>query len=341
MKLTIPAPPLTPRGPRLSDARRLVALIGRWRPLRVEADDAAGRSHAWRISGGWDQGQERWEIRIDPGYVNGAEVLCPTQPLAELPEETLARLEAAGGDLPETARAWLSDRPSIGVSRWRSVGTDAVAFAGAAIEEIPEYFLPLGVVPPDLIRNDGAQITQTLSGTSEQLRQRRLLRAVDVVLNQPRASARLEVGEGNRPEVRLALPGDARPFLTIQADRYEPAAEAGSIQEEFARAVSDEGIDRLLIGRLWLLSPAGAAPGSEPTAAWTAYGENAVFYHLDHDVNVDLDVIEPLALGFTIPLAGGVAQLTIQGLTEEINANDAFASAFLSKARVVGQFRTV
>lgn len=340
MKLSIPAPPLTPRGPRLRDARRLIALIGRWRPLRISADDATGRSHAWQISGGWDPGQERWEIRIDPGYVNGREVLCPLQPIEELPEETLARLEDEGGKLPASARAWLSDRPSIGVSRFRAVGTDAIALAGSA-EEIPEYFLERGVVPPDEISIEGQQITQTVTGTGEQMKTRRLLRACDVILNQPRASARLEVGEGNRPEVRLALPGDETPYLTIQAARYEPAGEAGNIQEEFARAIADDGVDRILIGRLWLLSPAGAAPGSEPDRRWTAYGQNEVFYHLDHDVNVDLDVIEPLDLGFTIPLAGGVAQLTISSLTAGINANDAYASAFLSKGRVVGRFRTV
>lgn len=333
-------PHLASGGPRLRDARRLVALIGRWRPLRITSDDARGRGHAWQIAGGWDPGQERWEIRIDTGYVNGREVLCPSQPLEELPEETLARLEAAGGKLPETGRAWLSDRPSIGVSDFRPVGTDATSLNGSG-EEIPEFFLERGVVPPDEISTNGQQITRTQTGTGDQLKARRLLRACDVVLNQPRVSARLEVGEGNRPEVRLDLPGDTSPYLTIRAARYEPAGEAGNIQEEFARAVSDDGVDRILIGRLWLLSPAGAAPGSEPTAAWTAYGQNEVFYHLDYDVNVDIDVIEPLDLGFTVPLAGGVAQLTISSLTAEINANDALASVFLSKGRVVGRFRSV
>ena len=105
--------------------------------------------------------------------------------------------------------------------------------------------------------------------------------------------------------------------------------------------MGDDGIDRLLIGRLWLLSPAGAAPGSEPDQRWSAYGENKIFYHLDYDVNVDIDVIDSLDLGFTIPLAGGVAQLTISSLTAEMQANDALASAFLSRGKVVGRFRTV
>ncbi len=52
-------------------------------------------------------------------------------------------------------------------------------------------------------------------------------------------------------------------------------------------------------------------------------------------MNIDLDVIEPLDLGFTVPLAGGVAQLTISSLTAEMQANDAYASAFLSRGRVV------
>lgn len=334
------APPLTSRGPRLRDTRRLVRLISLWRPLRISADDALGRGHHWRISGGWDAGQKRWEVRIDPGYVNGQEVLCPAQPLDEVPEATLERLKAAGGDLPARAQAWLSERPSIGLSRFRAVGTDAVAVDGSG-EEVPEYFLERGVVPPEQVSTAGETLTRTTTASVETARTRRLLRCCDVVLNQPRPSARLDVGEGNRPEARLVLPGDARPFLTIQPDRYQPAAEAGSIQEEFAGALADDGLDRLLIGRLWLLSPAGLAPGSTPDATWQALGQNFVFFSLDHDVNVELAVIETLDLGFTIPLAGGVAQLTISGLTAEMQRNDAYASAFLSRARVTGSFRTV
>jgi hypothetical protein len=334
------APPLTSRGPRLADARKLVRLISRWRPLRVSADDAVGRGHHWRISGGWDAGQQRWEVRIDPGFVNGQEVLCPSQPIEEVPEATLERLKAAGGDLPARAQAWLSEGPSIGISRFRAVGTDAVSVDGSG-EEVPEYFLEAGVAPAEAVSTAGDTLTRTETANSETARTRRLLRCCDVVLNQPRPSARLEVGADNRPEARLVLPGDTRPFLTVQPDRYQPPGEAGSIQEEFAGALADSGLDRLLIGRLWLLSPAGLAPGSPPDVTWQALGQNEVFYSLDHDVNVDINVIEPLDLGFTIPLAGGVAQLTIAGLTEEMQRNDAYASAFLSRARVTGAFRTV
>lgn len=341
MRLSIPAPPLTPGGPRLRDARRLLGLIGRWRPLRVSSDDAAGRPHAWQISGGWDEGQRRWELRMEPGYVSGAEVLGPSQPIVEVPEATLARLQQGGGDLPETARPWLSERPSFGITRWRAVGTDAVAIEGGAVEEIPEYFLERGVVPPDRISTANEELSQILTATPDELRTRRLLRAVDVVLNQPRAVARLEIDAAGLPAVGLSLPGDATPYVTIQAARYEAVAEAGSIQEEFARAIADEGLDRLLVGRLWLLSPAGLADGAEPDQRWTAYGQNEIFYNLDHDVNVDLDVIAPTPIDFGIPLAGGVAQLTIQGLTAEINANDALASAYLSTARVQGSWRSV
>lgn len=104
------------------------------------------------------------------------------------------------------------------------------------------------------------------------------------------------------------------------------------------RSSTMASVDRLLIGRL---SPPRAPPRSEPTASWSAYGQNEVFNHLDYNVNVDIDVIEPLDLGFTSPLAGGAAHLAISSLAAEINANHAYASAFLSWGRVVGRFRTV
>lgn len=343
MNRVLQVPPLTPRGPRLADARRLVKLIARWRPLRVSSDDAIGRSHAWQIAGVWDRTQKRWEVQVDPiSYVNGREVLCPAMPLDELPQATLDRLKAAGGALPARARALLSDGPSLPVRNWRAVGTDALAIDGKS-EAIPEYFLERGVVPPDnLSTNGGDSITiEQTSSTEEQRKTQRLLRGVDIILNQPRPSTRLEVGENNRPEARLVLPGDDSPYITIQPDRYEPAAEGGSIQELFAGALGDDGVDRLNLGTLWLLSPAGIAPGRDPDETWTAYGQNEVFYSVDHDVNIEINIIEPIALGFDIPLAGGVAALTISSLQSEIEANDAYASAFLSTARVTGSFRTI
>ncbi len=339
MRPIVHAPALAPGGVRLADVRRLVAWIARWRPLRVVADDAIGRGHPWRISGGWDAGQGRWELRLDPGYVNGREVLCPAQPVDELPEETLERLKLAG-ELPRQARARLSERPSLPLPGWRAVGTDAFAVDGSG-EEVPGYFLERGVSAPESVSTSGQSLTTTQSATGEQAKARRLLRCADVVLNQPRPAARLAVGEGNRPEVRLHLPGDATPYLTVQAARYTPPGEAGSVREQFSTLLGDDGIDRFLVGRLWLLSPAGAAPGSEPTTAWQPHGQNFVFTHLDHDHAAALDVVEPTPLGFTVPLAGGVAQMTISSLTAEMEANDAYASAFLSTAQVTGGFWSV
>lgn len=340
MKALLPTPALGEGGPRLVDARKLVRWIGRWRPLRIETDDALGRSHAWRISGVWDRTQKRWEVQIDPvSYVNGQEVLAPELPASELPEATLLRLAASGG-LPDRARPWLSEAPSLPVRSWRAVGTDALAINGES-ETIPEYFLEQGVVPPDNLSTAGDQLTIQLSGSPEQLRTRRYLRAVDVVLHQPRPSATLDIGDDNRPQVRLVTPPDDRPFVTIQSAAFEPAGVAASIQDEFAGAIADDGIDSLKLGTLWLLSPLGLAPGRDPDGSWSAFGQNAVFYSLDHDSNLDVDIIEPINLGFDIPLAGGVAALTIAGLKSEIEANDAYASAFLSKGRVVGAFRTV
>lgn len=340
MRTDLQAPPLARLGVRLDDARRLVRWIGRWRPLRVSADDALGRGHPWRISAGWDAGQRRWELRVDPGYVNGAEVLCPAQPLVELPQAALDRLVAAGGDLPAMGRALLSEHPSLPIPEMRAVGTDALALAGAG-EAVPEFFLERGVSEAESLRRDGDALRRVQATAGELARQQRLLRAVDVVLNVPRPSARLDIGPGNRPTVMLALPMDPRPSLTIQSGRYLPPTEAGSVQAALAGALQDDGMDRLLIGRLWMLSPLGTAHGAAVDERWEPYGQNFVYTHLDHAYATDLDVIEPLDLGFDLPLAGGVAQATVAGLVAELQMNDAWASAFLSTARVTGRFWSI
>jgi len=338
MNLTVP--PLAPGGPRLADARRLVRLIGLWRPLRVMADDAIGRGHAWRISGGWDEGQRRWEIRLDPGYVNGQEVLCPPQPLDELPEPTLDRLGLRSGDGSGSARAWLSERPSLGISRFRRVGTDAAALA-VETEEVPAYFLDRGVVPPDAVSTQGQTLTRQATDSGETASTRRLLRCADVVLNQPRPSASLDVGDDGRPLARISLPRDPAPFLTVQPDRFQPRGEALSIQDSLAGVLDDDGLDRLLIGRLWLLSPPGLGHGSAPGPAWEAHGQNFVFFHLDHDSRTEVDLVEPFEIPPQSPLAGGVGIPSIRAITDEMRRDDAFAAAFLSRVRVEGAFRTI
>lgn len=343
MRTQVDAPPLGPGGPRLRDARRLVRWIARWRPLRVVADDAASFPHHWQISGAWDGELKRWELHLVPGWVNGEEVLSPPMAIDQLPQITLDRLKQAG-DLPAKAlsaraRARLSDHPAIPITEWRAVGTDADPLR--EVEEVPAYFLERGVVPPDPVSTANQTLTFSELGAPEQRAKRRLLRCVDVILNVPRPVARLEILDDGRPAVAIE-PASGEATLSVQAERYDPAAESASIQESLAGVLDDDGIERLLIGRLWLLSPAGAAEGSDPNQSWTPEGQNEVFYSLDFDVDRDIDVIEPFeyqppATG----LAGGVTTVTVSGIIADARANDAIAAALLSRAKIVGAFRTV
>lgn len=338
MRTQVTAPPLAPGGPRLRDARRLVRWIARWRPLRVVSDDASGHAHHWQISGAWDGALKRWELHVEPGWVNGEEVATPPMLVEQLPEITLERLKQAG-DLPTRARSRLSDHPSIPVTEWRAVGTDADPLR--EVEEVPAFFLERGVVPPDPISTANQTLTFSQLGSPEQRVRRRLLRCVDVILNVPRPVARLQILDDGRPAVAIE-PARGEPSLSVQAERFDPAAESASIQEALAGVVDDDGIERLRIGRLWLLSAAGAAPGSEPNQSWTPYGQNEVFYSVDFDVDRDIDVVEPFeyqppATG----LAGGVTTVTVNGILADARANDALAAALLSRARITGAFRTV
>ena len=326
----------------LKDARALVKFIRYWRPLTVESDDALGFRHPWQISARWDPGQERWEMQIFRNtYVANREILAPKMRVDEVPEETLRRLGAENLERSDQVRPWISEEPWIPVPEMRKVGTDSVASAATATESVPEYFAERGVAAGDELVVGLQSISIRSGGSPVDREKQRLLRAVDVILNQPRPTAGLQADAEGRITVEIRPAGDPSPFLTISGARFEPAAEASSSAEQIAASVVDDGIDRRHVGTLWLLSPPGTSRDSEPDETWQPFGQHFEFWSLDHDINRDLNVFEPLVLELATPLAGGVAQGVIDTFLDNIEQEDAAASAFLSQAKVVGGFWTV
>lgn len=326
----------------LKDARALVKFIRYWRPLTVESDDALGFRHPWQISARWDPSQERWEMQIfRDTYVANREILAPSMRVDEVPEETLRRLGAEKQERSDLVRPWISEEPWIPVPEMRRVGTDAVATTATSAEPIPEYFAERGVVSADELVIGVQSLSVRPGGSPGDREKQRLLRAVDVILNQPRPTAGLQAGSDGRITVDIRPAGDSSPFLTITGARFEPKSEASSAAEEIAGAVADDGIDRRHVGTLWLLSPPGTSRDSEPDETWQPFGQHFEFWNLDHDINRDLNVFEPVVLELAAPLAGGVAQGVIDTFLDNIEQEDAAASAFLSSAKVEGGFWTV
>lgn len=326
----------------LKDARALVKFIRYWRPLTVESDDALGFRHPWQLTGRWDPEQKRWEIQMfRDTYVANREILAPAMRVDEVPEETLLRLEAENLDRSDRVRPWVSEEPWIPLPAMRKVGTDSVATSATASEPVPSYFAERGVVAGDELVVGAQSVSVRSGGSVVERENQRLLRAVDIVLNQPRATAGLQAGANGQITVDIRPAGDSTPFLTISGARFEPQAEALSAAEEIAGAVADDGLDRRHVGTFWLLSPPGTSRDSEPDETWQPFVQHFEFWSLDHDINRDLNVFEPVVLELAAPLAGGVAQGVIDTFLDNIEQEDAAASAFLSSAKVEGGFWTV
>ena len=338
--IKLPPARIRPGGIALADARQLVRFIRYWRPLTIEADDVGNVRHPWQISGRWDPEQERWECQVYwQSYVNGQEVLAPYMDLDSVPDLTLDRLEAEGRDDEDLVQPYLSEEPWFPLPEMRKVGSDAeIAVEGS--EPVPEYFAQRGVLPADEVVVLSESLSVRLGGSPGGRENRRLLRGCDVVLSQPREAADLEADDRGRLYATLRTPLTRSPSIRLQGDRYEAPAEPETLQEQLAASVSDDGIDELKVGTIWLLSPPGANLGSEPDATWTFYAEHDLFTNLNHEVTRDIDVIEPLDLQLDVPLAGGIAQSITDTYLALLNEDDAALSLFLSRGRVQGRFWT-
>lgn len=325
------------------DARALIDWIRWWRPLKLRVQHGLGFRHPWDLSARWRREKNRWEIAIEPGYVNGQEVESPAVPDADdVPIETLYRPRRLADGRTVIPRPWLSESPWIPVpaERWRTVG--------AAGETVPPYFARLGVKTPEGLGTSTADefgLSTNLGGTLEDRARARQLRAVDVVLEQPRPRVETVIEAGPTGQAQLvasiAAPVgfEAAPRVQLRREPDTPEPTVGSIQELLATGGVDEGRDRIRLGTIYLLSPPGAV--GEPDATWQAVPVNREFWNLNHAVTRELGLVEPVRLNLGVPLAGGVAQGLIEASLSSLASDDAVAAAFLTRARIVGRFWTV
>jgi hypothetical protein len=319
--ITLPIPRLVENSIDDVDARALIDWIRWWRPLRVVRRRGPGFRHPWDIAARWNAEAKSWEIQIEPGYVNAAEVRAP-------------RID---GDT-------LTDRPWIPVPANRLRSVDG---AGDGSEAIPPFFARLGVRSPDVTTSDAFGLSTNLAGTLEDRAQDRRLRAVDILIQQPRPRVEsvIERGPGGVAQLvaSLATPSgaDAVPRIGLRRDAFDPAPLPATIQGLLATGAVDDGFDRLRLGTLYLLSPPGATETAEPDGAWQAYPVSRVFWNLNHAITKEVAAVPPQRFSLNVPLAGGVAQGIIDAQINAQAAADAAAAAFVSRARIEGRFWTV
>ena len=328
------------------DGRDVVPWVSYWRPLEITTDDASGYRHPWQISLRWAGERDQWEAQIfRDSYVGGPaarEVEAPAMPWRRLPRVTRTRY---GDKDPRTpVSPWVSDEPLIPLPAaiWRSLGKDADPVLAGSGETIPQPLLDLGAGTGDELRVDRVEQTFTLSlgGSLAERSRLRLVRALDIVLHVERQRVRLDADTAGELSVVLDLPAATAPYVTAQRARYDPALVPGSILEQFTAALDDTGIDRRLVGRVYLLSRPGAPDRSPIDGTWQPYVDQGLFWNPQHRTTRELNIVEPLRLRFPTGLAGGVGDSLIQATLADINQRDALASLLVSQASVTGQYFT-
>jgi hypothetical protein len=337
---------------------RAVETYARSRPLIVKGDRRGGWLHPWQFSVRWNTDREQWEARINPGFVNGLDATVRV-PSEIAPEETLARL----GDIEDGERvdSRLTEEPDVPIpmTALRSIGPDGPALgttgegfdSRVSYEPVPDFFAALGVGDPPEQTFDTFKGINTSADflNQESLNARRLLRAVDVVLNQDRPAVAAEWRTGTGADGTIAQFDVTYANTPNHRDRahvgftvkHEPQGESDEgVLARLLGAVDSSPFDRLHVATIYFMSPPGEPAGAEVSNEWQPFVKHRLFWNLNHALNRLPVTVPNDNLTFDIPLAGGIGTALANTILATNNdARDA-ASEFLNARSLKGRFWT-
>lgn len=259
--------------------------------------------HPWSCDLQWDEEGGTWTVGIEPGWCES-----PTGEPGPV-VSTLARLapqaEEAQGveDRNQVIRARLAEGPRMRIAQglWRPEGTDAVYLEGSTVAVLPDEIASLGVLPPTQLRETGSGLVRRIDGVVADRAQARLARAVELYLEHGRETVALRPITGGAEVVfettfRAAPVPDPR--MALRRAPIDPLDPLPRWQGDESGIVADEGIDRLWIATLWLVSPRGEPEGATPDGRWMWWVEQRVERNVAYEVTgPDLRAVPPLRLG--------------------------------------------
>jgi hypothetical protein len=327
-------------------------LVDRWfrhRLLEVRVIPPALWRYPFSCDLRWDAIAEQWSVGIVPGWCEspGGEASPTLSTLARLCPLAAQRL---GEDDPEVrivARLDESPRILVATSLWRAEGTDAVTVPDGGSRPLPEEIARRGVVGPVVAVQTESGIVQQVGGLIADRNNAALARAVEIFIEHGREVASLGVIAGAGAEIDFevsflpAAPETSRIGLRREWPAIEDGPEVPRWSSRGLSAVADEGIDRYRIATLWVTSPGGTEPGSEPDQTWRPYVEQRLSRNLAYEVSgPEIRAVPPLRL--TIPgaaqLAGGVAAGLIRSLAGDLQSRADELDARLAGTETTGTF---
>ncbi|MEA3210989.1 MAG: hypothetical protein QOE70_4046 [Chthoniobacter sp.] len=328
--------------------------------------------HPWNVQ--MDYVGREWCASINPGFVNGRPAFI------DMPAEWIGVQVATGeaqdrdfGVNPLTGKPYFSDwvfkrgrgtsakgksggpggpvritnspAPYLVLNAWRdpvaagplSATDDGELLAGRG-EGYPPFFATVGVRAPFPGGAPGTVGKVDPARTCE-------IRAMDLVLVQPRIGSRLNFTTGN-PIATTATQNISTVYLNdyvtlhngrarLRATRkHIPLAEQ-DIEAVFGTLLNngDPQYDELRMATVWMVSPPAAGSEAVPDETWQPYVQHFVFWNLNHAPrNSPPEIHQETEFGLLVPLALGTAQGIINGILSVINGMLNEALAFLRQS---------
>jgi len=335
---------------------KLLQKLEQYLPRQFVYTGASSRSHPWEIRPVWHKDKKakygEWRGIVTAGLVNA----IPTY-VRMLYEEAPAeareriRLAAVANKKPQPkpsdlVKIYLDETAEIKFN-FRKIGSDGdpSSVSGNAssggitgvFEKVPDFFKRLGVADANPKLLDEPAETQ------------RLLRACDIVLNQPR------VGLTNTADISAAaidttlvsinpgffVPVDSEPYLTALAKFVSPISTSASFDDLIFQRFIDASVDQFHLSTVYLLSPQLPLLDKDDLAGWQVYFKYNCHHNLVHATQQIERRVEFVPLTLTVPFAGGVAQPIINYILAENNFFAQAALDFYQQRKLNGKFYAI
>ena len=352
---------------------KLLHKVEQYLPRQFIYLGASPRPHPWQIRPVWHVSKNKkkkygeWRGIITAGLVNGIPTYVKMI-YEEAPDVAKARIilkaiedlakKKADGQIPkeetkstipkptDLVKVYLDEQAELKFN-WRKVGSDASpdSVSGDAgsggitgvFEKVPDFFKRLGVAEAN------PKILETPTETQ------RFLRACDIVLNQPR------VGLINTADISPAaidttlvsinpsflVPSDTEPYLTALAKFVSPVSTTTKFEDLVYGRFLDTPTDQFHLATAYLLSPPLPLLDKEDLAGWQCYFKYNCHHNLVHATQQIEKRTEFVPLTLTIPLAGGLAQPSINYILAENNFFAQAALDFYQQRKLNGKFYAI
>jgi hypothetical protein len=349
---------------------KLLHKVEQYLPRKFVNIGASSRPHPWQIRPLWHKDNKakygEWRGVISAGLVNCLPAYvkmkygeAPQQAKARIilqAIEDLAKKKSTGENGKETkstipkpdelVKIYLDENAEIKF-HWRKIGSDGSpdSVSGnsnsggitGVFEKVPDFFKRLGVADANTKILDKPAETQ------------RLLRACDIVLNQPR------VGLVNTSDISSAaidttlvsinpafsLPSDREPFLTALAKFTTPEPKNPKFDDLIFQRFIDSPVDQFHLSTVYLLSPVLPLLDKDDLSGWQCYFKYNCHHNLVHAAQQIENRVEFKPLSLIVPLAGGVAQPVINYILAEANFFAQAALDFYQQRKLNGKFYAI